>query len=186
MEKVGSLSSTSPNGPALLGEVEDYIVAASVSTSFTPQLVGDYNGDNVVDQGDYLYWKQAFRNQDLTADGNGDGKVSLADYTIWRDNLGAVAVPVQTIMAPLVAAPLTVSEFDTDGLGLIAATVEQTSVDPTIASSNDATTTESVDFYYYELEMNDDSDSIELLGNADSGDDEALVLALEQEFGDDV
>ncbi len=175
-----------PNGPAILGEVEDYMVAASVSTSFTPQLAGDYNNDNVVDQGDYQYWKQAFRSQDLTADGNGDGRVSFADYSVWRDNLGAVALPVQTIMAPLVAAPLTVGEFDTDGLGLIAATVDQASVEPIVASSNDATTTESVDFYYYELEMKNNLGSVELLGDLDAGDDEALVLALEEEFGDDV
>lgn len=53
------------------------------------QLPGDYDGNGVVDAGDYTVWKQEFGLAASWADGNLDGTVNLADYTIWRDNLGA-------------------------------------------------------------------------------------------------
>ncbi|TWT40806.1 cytochrome c peroxidase [Botrimarina hoheduenensis] len=58
-------------------------------------LPGDYTGDGIVDDRDYVLWRDAFGQQggiDLLtgadADGNGDGVVDLADYTVWRDNYG--------------------------------------------------------------------------------------------------
>ncbi|MGL4514244.1 MAG: PQQ-dependent sugar dehydrogenase [Lacipirellulaceae bacterium] len=53
---------------------------------------GDYNGDGVVNQGDYDRWAAAYGMTGTNAaDGNADGVVDAADYTVWRDNLGATA-----------------------------------------------------------------------------------------------
>jgi hypothetical protein len=57
-------------------------------------LPGDYNQDLVVDQEDYLVWKESLGTSSsglhiaAFADGNYDGIVDAADYTIWRDNVG--------------------------------------------------------------------------------------------------
>lgn len=59
-------------------------------------LPGDYDGNGIVDTGDYTTWVNQFgAGGALSADGNRDGVVDLADYTTWRDNLGvsAAAVP---------------------------------------------------------------------------------------------
>jgi hypothetical protein len=53
------------------------------------QLPGDFDGNGVVDAGDYSVWKQDFGLSSSWADGNLDGTVDLGDYTLWRDNLGA-------------------------------------------------------------------------------------------------
>lgn len=54
-------------------------------------LLGDYDRDGDVDQGDYTKWVTDFGMTDSTADGNNDGVVDAADYTIWRDNLTSSA-----------------------------------------------------------------------------------------------
>jgi poly(beta-D-mannuronate) lyase len=55
-------------------------------------VVGDYNGDHVVDTRDYLVWRKTF-GQHVTAwsgaDGNGDAAVDDNDYNVWRSNFGA-------------------------------------------------------------------------------------------------
>jgi hypothetical protein len=53
-----------------------------------PPVTGDFDGDGIVDQGDYDVWLATFGSMDdLRADANGDGVVDAADYTIWRDHL---------------------------------------------------------------------------------------------------
>ena len=53
-------------------------------------LAGDYNGDGLVDDGDYTLWSNNFGSKTFpAADGNNDGIVNAADFTIWRDNLSA-------------------------------------------------------------------------------------------------
>jgi hypothetical protein len=60
----------------------------------TSDLPGDYDGNRVVDQQDYVYWKSQFGTQGMNpADGNGDGTVNAADYVIWRDHLGSMSDP---------------------------------------------------------------------------------------------
>lgn len=54
---------------------------------------GDYNGDGVVNEGDYSAWRNAYGSGDPAADGNGDGVVNAADYVVWRDNVGATGSP---------------------------------------------------------------------------------------------
>ncbi len=54
-------------------------------------VLGDYNGNGVVDVGDYTTWKNSYGSvENLAADGNSDGVVDLADYTVWRDAFAGV------------------------------------------------------------------------------------------------
>jgi poly(beta-D-mannuronate) lyase len=55
-------------------------------------VTGDYNGDHVVDNRDYLVWRKT-NGQHVTAwtgaDGNGDTVIDGNDYNIWKSNFGA-------------------------------------------------------------------------------------------------
>lgn len=52
-------------------------------------LPGDYNGDGVVDNGDYVVWRSTLnKTGSQNADGDGNGTVDAADYAIWRNNFG--------------------------------------------------------------------------------------------------
>jgi Glycosyl hydrolases family 25/Dockerin type I domain len=58
-----------------------------------PRLQGDYNGDGVVDSGDYTACRdaQGQTGLGLAADGNEDGVVNAADLTIWAAQYGKTA-----------------------------------------------------------------------------------------------
>jgi hypothetical protein len=62
-------------------------------------LVGDFNGNGVVDTADYTVWRDSL-GQTVEAfasgDANGDTQVDEADYLLWKANFG-VAAPVTTI-----------------------------------------------------------------------------------------
>lgn len=53
----------------------------------------DYNGNGVVDSGDYTVWRDTIgaAGPSLAADGNGDGVVDMDDFTHWRNYFGASA-----------------------------------------------------------------------------------------------
>ncbi|MCK9296960.1 MAG: multicopper oxidase domain-containing protein [Desulfobulbaceae bacterium] len=53
-------------------------------------LIGDFNGDGVVNQADYFLFRQYYRQSgtNLLADLNGDGVVNQLDFFIFRHNLG--------------------------------------------------------------------------------------------------
>jgi hypothetical protein len=53
---------------------------------------GDFNGDGMVDAGDYDVWRNGFGSAlQLDADGNGDGIVDAQDYVVWRKSLSPSA-----------------------------------------------------------------------------------------------
>jgi hypothetical protein len=55
-------------------------------------IAGDYDGNRVIDDDDYVKWKSQYGTivaPSTGSDGNGDGKVDAADYVTWRKNLGA-------------------------------------------------------------------------------------------------
>lgn len=62
---------------------------AQVTVNVKRGLDGDYNGDFVVDDGDYMTWRQNFGSATvLNADGNINGIVDAADFVLWRKNFG--------------------------------------------------------------------------------------------------
>jgi len=62
-------------------------------TLFVPGLVGDYNGDGIVDTADFNVWQETLGSTGvgLAADGNNDGEVTQLDFDVWRGNFGASA-----------------------------------------------------------------------------------------------
>ncbi|MEM9186373.1 MAG: FG-GAP-like repeat-containing protein [Planctomycetota bacterium] len=71
-------------------------------------LPGDYNGNGVVDAGDYTHWRDHFGQTTaaaLAADGNGDGRVDAIDYTIWRDQFQAATAATAATAVASPAAP---------------------------------------------------------------------------------
>ncbi len=69
-------------------------------------LVGDYNGDQVVDAADYTVWRDTLGDSITPgegADGNNNGIIDSGDYDFWRTNYGMTAVPGPS--ATSVAAP---------------------------------------------------------------------------------
>ncbi len=91
---------------------EDTGVATAVLTGggtavevVVPILVGDYNGDGVVDGSDYATWRNTTESTvDLAADGNGDGIIDHLDFLVWRDRFGAT-VATSTLISPSVPEP---------------------------------------------------------------------------------
>ena len=49
-------------------------------------VLGDYNGDGLVNAADYTVWRDTEGSTtQLAADGNGSGTIDEADYTVWQD-----------------------------------------------------------------------------------------------------
>jgi PEP-CTERM motif len=72
---------------------------AGASTGFqvieVPSPTGDYNGNHVVDAGDYVVWRKTLNGsaspQGSGADGNSSGTIDAGDYTYWRARFGNAA-----------------------------------------------------------------------------------------------
>ncbi len=53
-------------------------------------VAGDYNGNGVVDEADYVLWRDTLGATGiaLAADGNNNGTIDSGDFDIWRNNFG--------------------------------------------------------------------------------------------------
>lgn len=82
-------------------------------------LLGDYNGDGMVDTADYTAWRDSLGQTGIDpfsgADGTGDGQVNADDYLVWRDNFGetdlitaAESIPEPTSLAMLMIGTIAV------------------------------------------------------------------------------
>jgi hypothetical protein len=65
-----------------------------VLLNVVPGLGGDYNGDGVVDAGDYVLWQKTYGQEgaQLAADGNSNGKVDDGDLLFWQSRFGNTLV----------------------------------------------------------------------------------------------
>lgn len=67
----------------------------SITVGPTGTLVGDYNGNGVVDAADYTVWRDNLGGNGSTLGSNRDplngGVVSMADYNSWKNNFGMTA-----------------------------------------------------------------------------------------------
>ncbi|MEN1678665.1 MAG: hypothetical protein AAGJ46_03680 [Planctomycetota bacterium] len=90
-----------------LGTTQEAVVPA-------PVVLGDYNGDFVVDAADYTVWRDNFGSitPGTPGDGDGDNDVDLDDYSIWKNAIlpppaDATAAPepgaVALILSPVAA-----------------------------------------------------------------------------------
>jgi hypothetical protein len=55
----------------------------------TPNVLGDYNGNHVVDAADYTLWRNAMSAGGTLMNDASPGSVSVADYTYWKAHFGA-------------------------------------------------------------------------------------------------
>lgn len=72
----------------------DAATDAVVLSDFVVGVLGDYNGDGMVDAADYSVWRDAL-GQSVDpydgADGDGSGTVDAADYDVWKASFGIIA-----------------------------------------------------------------------------------------------
>ncbi len=82
-------------------------------------VLGDFNGDQLVDARDYVIWRTTL-GQHVTAwsgaDANGDGVVDIDDYQVWRSNFGISAAGSGSsiwlpVPEPSTAAPTLIAFF---------------------------------------------------------------------------
>jgi hypothetical protein len=73
----------------------------------TTVLPGDYNGNGIVDAGDYTVWRDTMgqSGSGLAADGNGDNRVDLEDYGVWLTNFGQTVANGSSAITPSIPAP---------------------------------------------------------------------------------
>jgi len=187
----GSANFNVSAGHTLVGEVEDYLLSATISTSFIEPVVGDFDGSNVVDAGDYLVWQQTLgSNLDLRADANANGVVDMGDFAMWRDNLGAVATASLSV-APG-AALSTATEEQPAGIGYVtvaggdlASYQLSSSQEQSSSVFGGSTATPSAlaldAAYSEEIEEEEEEENSFATSSSDS-EQEALALALEDEL----
>lgn len=106
--------------PHLDGKVDDFrILNRTLSASEVmglanaPRLLGDYNGDNVVNAADYPVWRDSLDSNVpgfSGADGDGNGRIERSDYDVWRANYGHT-LPLTAVTSIAVAPAGSDSEF---------------------------------------------------------------------------
>ena len=71
-----------------------------------PTLAGDYNGDSIVNAGDYVTWRRAMESGGtLLNETATPGVANQADYDVWRANFGATNGPGSGAAAASAAVP---------------------------------------------------------------------------------
>ena len=69
-------------------------------TGGQPPQNADFNGDGIIDGGDFLAWQRGFglteQTDRTTGDADGDGAVDAIDLAIWRAQFGTSAPPAQS------------------------------------------------------------------------------------------
>ncbi|QDV75553.1 hypothetical protein [Botrimarina mediterranea] len=88
------------------------VLLADERSGVLAPAAGDFDGNGVIDEGDYDVWATHYGSTTrLLADGNDNGVVDAADYTIWRDAFAAAAtsIAVPEPAAALLTAMLGVS-----------------------------------------------------------------------------
>src|SRR3954471_20742872 len=100
----GPLPAAAPAAP----QPQPTVQRGSVRAAARSTLVGDINGDGIVDIRDYGIWRQGFGATDCgnVADLNGDCIVDIRDYGIWRQNFGQTG-PTVTATPGAAATPTT-------------------------------------------------------------------------------
>ncbi len=75
---------------AIVLHLDSSLSDAELDALFAP-LVGDFNGDGVVDSADYTVWRDTLgqTGSGLAADADGNGVVDNSDYTLWSTSYGA-------------------------------------------------------------------------------------------------
>jgi hypothetical protein len=80
------------SAPALPGGMQWDVDVNATNVSLTVVATGDFDGNSIVDAGDYVVWRKSLgqNGAGLAADATGDGAVDAADYNFWRARLGAI------------------------------------------------------------------------------------------------
>lgn len=105
--------------------VDDATIAA-YSNLPASTLPGDYDGNGVVDSGDFMAWQRAVGTTASPAgsgaDGNRNGMVDAFDLGVWRANFGRTPAAEELAVAPAVMAPaMSALESDDSGDVLLSA-----------------------------------------------------------------
>jgi hypothetical protein len=84
------------------------VLSADSRSGVLAPAAGDYDGNGVIDAGDYDVWATFYGSTTrLLADGDNSGVVDLADYTLWRDAyLAGLSIGVPEPSAALLVATL--------------------------------------------------------------------------------
>jgi hypothetical protein len=78
----------------------------SVDLNVPVPAQGDYNGNGVVDAGDYVVWRNTLgTTANLSADGNGNRVIDTGDYDVWRSHFGQAIGSGSSVRSAVVPEP---------------------------------------------------------------------------------
>ncbi len=85
------------------GDVADFFFLSSGN------IAGDFNGDGMVDGGDYAFWRNNLGGAEPNGSGDGSGLLDAADLQVWIDNFGggSPGAVASSVSVPEPAAGLT-------------------------------------------------------------------------------
>jgi gluconolactonase len=78
----------------------------SVDLNVPVPAQGDYNGNGVVDAGDYVVWRNTLgTTANWSADGNGNRVIDTGDYDVWRSHFGQAIGSGSSVRSAVVPEP---------------------------------------------------------------------------------